>query len=61
MRKKGREGGGEAWGGDRGWDAQMGGEEAGRRPPGRGRDPRWEREQSQKAVWVFFKATDLIS
>lgn len=29
------------------------GEEAGRRPPGRGRDPSWETDQSQKAVWDF--------
>lgn len=33
----------------------IGREEAGRRPPGPGSNPCWEREQSQKAVWDFLK------
>lgn len=64
MRKEEGKGGREARGGDPGWEGQMGGREAGKRPPGRGRDPSWETKQHQKAVWdffFFFLATDLIS
>lgn len=33
---------------------QRGGEEAGRRPPGRRRDPSWETDQRQKSSVGFF-------